>query len=60
MTIDERIQYLVQSIESLHSQMHEVFEEQRQQRQREAQHRRAVLKAMEAYLKALDNGEVSE
>jgi hypothetical protein len=67
MTIDERLQFLLQSTESLHASLEREVEERRAYEKglhaalaaleaKEKLHRRAVLEAMEAYLKALDKG----
>jgi hypothetical protein len=67
-TIDQRLEFLVQSTESLHAscqQLHAMMTEQarqtaarfERQEQREAQFRRAVLASITEYLRALDEEE---
>lgn len=71
MSIDERLEFLVQSTESLHAnvqELHAIVAEQGRQAEarmarwdaREKQGRQAILRAMEAYLKALDEEEGDE
>lgn len=63
MTIDERLEFLVQSTESLHTTVSEMIEENRRRDEenrrrddRERLHRVAILKAIQAYLAAADTG----
>jgi hypothetical protein len=63
MTLDERIEFLVKSTESLHNSMHEMYErwdKEREAQQRalgelraaELKHERAIMHAIVAYLDA--------
>ena len=61
MTIDERLQFLLQSTESLHANLQELHatvarqaEENRRRDAREAQLRRALLNGIEGFLRGLD------
>ena len=57
MTIDERLEFLVQSTESLHASCQQLHAMMSEQIRRESQSRRAAAAAMLAYIKALDEGD---
>jgi hypothetical protein len=57
MTTDERLEFLVQSTESLHASLQEMHGMMRVQIEREGRLRKALLRGIAEYLTALDDGE---